>query len=212
MTHIKGTTKAQTLFLRAFRSDPHGPSVEKWPSPAILRRWLRRPGFCEAMASIRDAMRYQADFQLLSAAASAAHAMHTSVCGAEPEAKRMKVMNDLMKLAHVRERFATEERPRPKRDTLLFDMVCTGHENASLGALRTMFKAYTGRDIKAEYRERTAVEMNLPEDQRSIPPAMIPLLGRQGDGEASTEGEDERRELKEGRSHGATYVRKFQVE
>ena len=213
MPDIKGTTRAQTKFLRAFRTDPHGPSEDKWPSPAIMRRWLRRPGFCDAMASIRDAMRYQADFQLLSAAASAAHAMHTSLATGEPEAKRMKVMNDLMKLSHVRQRFAPEEPPRPKRDTLLFDMVCTGHENASLGALRRMFKAYTGRDLRTEYDARTEAEMNLPVDQRSIPPAMISLLPP--DPDEPTEGKDEtdRNELKDGRTeYGATYVRDDEFE
>ena len=200
MPRIRGTTNAQTKFLRAFRTDPHGPSVDKWPSPAVLRRWLRRPGFCDAMASIRDAMRYQADFQLLAASASAAHGLHTSISAGEPEAKRMKVMGDLLKLAHVRQRFAPEEPPRPKRDTLLFDMVCTGHENASLGVLRSMFKSYTGRDIRAEYAARTEAEMKLPREQRSIPPAMIPLFGPPTDDAADDE-EDaaEQREFREGR-------------
>ena len=153
------------------------------------------------MASIRDAMRYQADFQLLSAAASAAHAMHTSLATGEPEAKRMKVMNDLMKLSHVRQRFAPEEPPRPKRDALLFDMVCTAHENGSIGALRKMFKVYTGRDLRAEYDARTEAEMKLPEDQRTMPPAAIPLKWWDRDEEDADEDEGEaaRRELKEGR-------------
>ena len=175
MPRIEGTTNAQTKFLRAFRTDPHGPSVDKWPSPAVLRRWLRRPGFCDAMASIRDAMRYQADFQLLAASASAAHGLHTSISTGEPEAKRMKVMGDLMKLAHVRERFAPEEPPRPKRDTLLFDMVCVAHKDATIGVLRSMFERYTGRDIKAEYQARIEAEKKLPFAERSIPPAMRPM-------------------------------------
>ncbi|HEV2296269.1 MAG TPA: hypothetical protein VGR35_20660 [Tepidisphaeraceae bacterium] len=53
--------------------------MEHWPSPAILRRWLRRPGFVQAMQSIRDAIRYQADFQLLTAVGSAAHVLHTTI-------------------------------------------------------------------------------------------------------------------------------------
>ena len=108
MADIKGTTRAQTLFLRALSKSQCGPRAEHWPSPAVLRRWLRREGFVNAMDSVRDALRFQADFQLLSAAASASQILHTSACSDDHEAARakMKAFADLMKLAHLRERFA----------------------------------------------------------------------------------------------------------
>src|SRR5687768_2232433 len=153
MPRIQGTTTAQTKFLRAFRSTPHGPGAEHWPSPAILRRWLRRPGFVHAMRSIRDAMRYQADFQLLSAAASAAHMMHTSVSAAdrEVETAQLNAMSTLMKLAHLRQRFAAEEPAPPVRSTpaspggdkpcdVLEELVCVGNPQATSETVLSMHR------------------------------------------------------------------------
>lgn len=156
MSNIKGTTKAQTLFLRAFKTDPHGPGVEKWPSPAILRRWLRRPGFVQAMRSVREAMRYQADFQLLAAAASAAQVMHAAVStnDSEMQVARMKAMSDLMKLAHIRQRFAPPEPPVPVRESMLESLVCTAHPNATIKAVLSFYEAHTGRDLRAQFLAR----------------------------------------------------------
>src|SRR5437870_3898469 len=108
MPDIKGTTRAQTLFLRTLSKSQFGPRAQDWPSPAVLRRWLGQPGFVNALDSVRDALRYQADFQLLSAAASASQILHTSACSDDHEAAgaKMKAFADLMKLAHLRERFA----------------------------------------------------------------------------------------------------------
>ena len=81
----------------------------------MLRRWLRRDGFVRAMNSLRDAMRFQADFQLLSAAASASQILHSSAHSNDHEAAaaKMKAFADLLKLAHVRERFARDEDEPP---------------------------------------------------------------------------------------------------
>ena len=154
MPRIEGTTNAQTKFLRSFRTDPRGPTAEKWPSPAILRRWLRRPGFVQAMRSIRDAMRYQADFQLLSAAASAAQGLHEAVATGEGDAARMKAMSDLMKLAHVRQRFANDDTQPPVRESTLIELLCTAHPNAQLHNVLDLYKMYTGRDLREEFLDR----------------------------------------------------------
>ena len=160
MKNRDGMTRAQTIFLRAFKTDPFGPGVEKWPSPAVLRRWLRRPGFVQAMRSVREALRYQADFQLLSAAASAAHVLHTSVSAGDHEMQKaqMKAMSDLMKLAHVRQRFAPPEPPPPVRESILEELVCTAHPNATIDALRQFYERQTGRDLKAEWDARRKAE------------------------------------------------------
>ena len=160
MPNIKGMSRSQTIFLRAFRTDPSGPAVEKWPSPAILRRWLRRPGFVQAMRSIRDAMRYQADFQLLAAAASASHAMHSSVSATDRalETAQLNAMSTLMKLAHLRQRFAPADPPPPLRISALEELVCTAHPNAPVHVLLEMHQHYTGRDLRADYRARVEAE------------------------------------------------------
>src|SRR5437870_4335310 len=100
-------TRAQRKFLKEFCNGPHGPRVMDWPSPAILRRWLRKPGFRAALRSLMGVMRFQADFQLASAAASASHYLQSSVFDSDHKEGRgeMKVLADLLKLAHLRERF-----------------------------------------------------------------------------------------------------------
>jgi hypothetical protein len=110
------------------------------------------------MRSIRDAMRYQADFQLLSAAASAAQGLHASVATGDGETARMKAMSDLMKLAHVRQRFAPEEPPQPIRESVLEELVCTAHPNGTIDALRSEFRRHTGHDLKAEWDARREAE------------------------------------------------------
>jgi hypothetical protein len=52
MRDYKNTTRAQTDFLRAVAKNPYGLPPDQWPSPDILRRWLKRPGFCDATESI----------------------------------------------------------------------------------------------------------------------------------------------------------------
>jgi hypothetical protein len=74
---------------------------------------MRRPTFVAALKSVQQAMRMQADFQLLSAAAAAAHLLHTAVTAGdhESQAKQIKAMSELLKVAHVRERFANQSLP-----------------------------------------------------------------------------------------------------
>jgi hypothetical protein len=116
-------------------------------------------GFVEAMQSVRDAMRYQADFQLLAASASAAHVLHTTAATGEPDdagaVARLKAMSDLMKLAHVRQRFTADEPPPPPvRESMLVEMFCTAHPDARISALLHMYESYTGRNLRAEYEAR----------------------------------------------------------
>src|SRR3954470_18479175 len=74
MPRIPGTTNAQTTFLRAFRTNPAGPPPEEWPAPAVLRRWLRRPAFQDALVTLREVLRFRTEFHLTAAAAQAAQA------------------------------------------------------------------------------------------------------------------------------------------
>ena len=72
MPRIPGTNNQQSAFLRAMRTHLDGPPPELWPSPAIMRKWLRHAGFRRALDSIRDVLTYQTDFALVSAANCAA--------------------------------------------------------------------------------------------------------------------------------------------
>jgi hypothetical protein len=76
MPRINGTTNRMTQFLRSFRN-PGGPTAADWPSPAIFRKWLRRPGFRAAFQSLQQALRAQSDFLLTAAANRAAVAAAT---------------------------------------------------------------------------------------------------------------------------------------
>ena len=119
MTTLKGTTRAQTFFLRSIKTSASGTLEAKWPSPVILRRWLRKPGFLSAMRSVRAALWYQADFQLLAAAAAAAQELQSTVAGGnfEEQARQLAALGNLIKLAHLRQRFASASDPQPMHRT-----------------------------------------------------------------------------------------------
>jgi len=128
-------TRAQNLFLKAFRQDPAGPPSQEWPAPAVLRRWLKNDNFRQTLADIRDALRFQADFPLASAAASSARTLQAAVApiaiaatsavaatsaaatptnstATAPDLERqLKSLTGLLRLAHLRQRFATDAQP-----------------------------------------------------------------------------------------------------
>jgi DNA-directed RNA polymerase specialized sigma24 family protein len=103
MPRIPGTTNAQTTFLRAFRSNPAGPPPADWPTPSLLRRWLRRPAFCRALDSLQRAHRFRADFLLTTAATHAAERLNDQAGALADDPRRLA---ELLRLAHVRHRFA----------------------------------------------------------------------------------------------------------
>lgn len=128
MLDLKGTTRAQTL-LRAFAKNPYGPPPDLWPSPVVLRRWLKRPGFCGAMNSILRALRYQADFHLTAAAASGAHLLHDAVHGGNvvDVRKQIEALTHLLRMSHIRHRFA-DPLPEPEpRGIDLIGLLRTAH-------------------------------------------------------------------------------------
>jgi len=134
MPNIKGTTKAQTLFLRGFRKHPSGPPADEWPSPVILRRWLKRPGFCGAMNSILRAMRYQADFHLTASAASGANLLHGAVQGGDviETRKHIEALIHLLRMNHIRQRFA-EPLPDPEpTDRQLIQILRESHASITV--------------------------------------------------------------------------------
>ena len=142
MPDIPETTRAQTIFLRAFRK-PGGPAPSLWPSPAILRKWLRRPRFLHALNSVLESLRFQSDFHLANAATHAAAQLlarpETSPDNPPPgnppsdnppaasapsdnlplnslpadnpplDLAVLKPLESLLRLAHIRQRFAAVE-------------------------------------------------------------------------------------------------------
>jgi hypothetical protein len=46
-------THRQTSFLRSLLKKTPGPLPSDWPSPVVLRRWLRRPTFLAALNTLR---------------------------------------------------------------------------------------------------------------------------------------------------------------
>src|SRR5688500_524868 len=67
MPRIKGTTDAQSAFLRKLRNDPTGMPAEDWPSAVKMRRWMRRKGFRKALTQVWRVLQVQADLQLMGA-------------------------------------------------------------------------------------------------------------------------------------------------
>jgi hypothetical protein len=102
MPRIPGTTDAQSAFLRSFRQS----ATPAWPAPSILRRWLRRPEFRAALKSVRQTLRYQADFHLAAAAATA-----SKLLAADPAANDVGRLTTLLRAAHLRQRFPDPTEP-----------------------------------------------------------------------------------------------------
>src|SRR5688572_27690438 len=127
-------TRAQTRFLRAFVKNPCGPPADEWPSAVVLRRWLKRPGFCGAMNSILRTLRYQADFHLTAAAASGAYALHGTVRGGDVTDLRKKIeaLTQLLRMSHIRHRFA-DPLPEPEpRGVDLIGLLRTAHPSITV--------------------------------------------------------------------------------
>ena len=121
MSDLPGTTRAQTIFLRACSKDPIGLCGKSMPSATTFRRWMRRPRFRRAVKEIRDALRFQADLHLSAAAAAAARTLTGPVAddGADEEQQQrqrehLRDLLSLLKLVHARERFSVpRETPEP---------------------------------------------------------------------------------------------------
>src|SRR6185295_17284887 len=79
MSNQPNSTRAQKLFLNAFRHNPAGPPPSQWPAPSTLQRWLRHESFRNALTQYPDTMRSQADFHIGAAATAAAKAIHSTV-------------------------------------------------------------------------------------------------------------------------------------
>ena len=76
MPRIEGTSNRQSSFLRAFRLHHGGPPPEAWPSPAILRRWLRHHGFRRAFTDLQRTLKTALSFQSLTTGLAAAQSLH----------------------------------------------------------------------------------------------------------------------------------------
>ncbi|MDB5321208.1 MAG: hypothetical protein JWN40_2839, partial [Phycisphaerales bacterium] len=118
MSKPEDKTEAQALFLRAFRENPSGPAAEKWPTPGTFRRWLKKSSFRNDLAAIRDALRFQADLHVATAAAQAAKSLQSSLgpgpLGPDAAAAlttQLKAITDLLRLAHLRQRFPADADP-----------------------------------------------------------------------------------------------------
>ena len=118
MTNIPGTTRAQTIFLRACTKDPWGLTGKDWPNAVTFRRWMRRQTFRKAVKGIRDALRFQADLHLTAASAVAAQALSESIINPQADEAKLARQRDqlkdlitLLKLVHARERFTTPREP-----------------------------------------------------------------------------------------------------
>jgi hypothetical protein len=116
--------------VRRFRDNPLGPPLDQWPPAAVLLRWLRRKKFRYAMQEVRDALRFQADLHLASAAARAAGALQDGVgtTGAtqnpgeqsQERARQVHALVGLLRLSHMRTRYTVDPPPPPPRGLNLY--------------------------------------------------------------------------------------------
>lgn len=116
MPNIAGTTRAQTIFLRALREDPTLPA-EAWPTPFIFRKWLRRPAFRRALLSLREACRFRSAYHLASSAADASTLLHAylhNADGYDLENDQVSFLSNLLRLSQSADRLdPLHARPKP---------------------------------------------------------------------------------------------------
>ena len=106
MAVLPGMSHAQTAFIRAFRHSPTGPRPNDWPSPAILRRWLRKPTFRSAYQSLIALTRNQLSFQLLCASLQSVQDLHSDIRHRDTDSGRLSksqraICLDLLKLTRT---------------------------------------------------------------------------------------------------------------
>jgi hypothetical protein len=153
MSTIQGTTRAQTIFLRSLKTSATGTLEAKWPSPVVLRRWLRKAGFLHAMRSVRAALWYQADFQLLAAATGAASALQATIASGdiEEQTRQLAALGNLIRLAHLRQRFAASSVPEPTNNGLaLVKFFRSIHPNAKVKVALDYLERVDGRKLNAD--------------------------------------------------------------
>src|SRR5947207_12875074 len=109
MPRVIGCNDRQSSFLRSFRSNPSGPPPKDWPSPAILRRWLRRPSFRSALQSIQSTLRIQESFLLTAASSTALRTLDP--VASSPDIIRHTLA--LLRLSHLRHLFDATTSPPP---------------------------------------------------------------------------------------------------
>src|SRR5437867_678202 len=110
MSDIPNTTRAQTKFLRAMSKNPNGPPPQDWPSPTALRRWLRRPGFLNALQSVRETIFFQTDIHLAYTANAAFQLLKHTLenLPSDPEQRRLQnatihAASRLARISHLRQ-------------------------------------------------------------------------------------------------------------
>src|SRR5690349_1074151 len=100
MSDIPNTTRAQTRFLRTLRKNPTSFPTDHWPSPLLLRRWLRKPAFRKALNRLLNALHYEADLQLACATTHAALQLNTAL---RSTAADLPILLATLRLSHLRQ-------------------------------------------------------------------------------------------------------------
>lgn len=104
MPKITGATDAQSTFLRKLKRDPVGLPADEWPSAVIMRRWMRRPGFRQALQQLWRVLQLQADLHLAAAAGTGAQALHARIRNVNEDEEQVSnhALVQLVRLSHLR--------------------------------------------------------------------------------------------------------------
>jgi hypothetical protein len=106
-------SRRQLDFLRRLIAADGTLPPDAWPSPLILRRWLRNDSFRRALFELRDGFRFQADLHLSAASARAAANLDTQLRDPDTTAD-LRDLIYTVRVAHLRERHdPTAQEPRP---------------------------------------------------------------------------------------------------
>src|SRR5262245_51172630 len=106
MPNITGTTRVQSIFLRALRDDPNlDPNY--WPSPFLFRKWIRRPAFRQALLSLRAADCFRSAILLSQTASRASLLLQAHIMGTDDfdlDEHQVAEYTNLLRLSHAAER------------------------------------------------------------------------------------------------------------
>jgi hypothetical protein len=176
MPDIKGTNRAQTIFLRSFRKSLTGPAPEDWPSITLLRRWLRKPAFKTALDSLCETLRFHAEFYLTIGASRAAQTLGTAQQAAL-NSDDVKTLSELLRHAHLRQRFPTDAKLASPATFKLRDEIKYLEESAK--TLREVRQHHKPRDIN-EQDDEDACERDLNQELHRLKALVSSTPPRQG--------------------------------
>jgi crotonobetainyl-CoA:carnitine CoA-transferase CaiB-like acyl-CoA transferase len=155
---------------------PSPPRSGKRIKPLAQGRWLRKPAFKAALDSIREALRFNAEFYLAIGASRAAQTLGTAQQAALTS-DDVKTLSELLRHAHLRQRFPTDAKLASPATFKLRDKIKELEETAK--TLREERQHHKPRDLN-EQDEDDGYERDLNQELQRLKALVSSIPPRQG--------------------------------